>query len=808
VRERAPSIAEPELVLATVVAAAIAALTWLFLVYPADVRGTGRGAQELTLVVEGDDGIDEVAAGLEHLGAIDDARLFALYARLLGADERLRRGPVRLRADMSIRTLLARVAEGLGPTQIAVLVPEGFDRFEIAARLARWDVCDEAAFLEATEDRALLDELEITGPSAEGYLLPDTYTFATGSDPRDVVRRFVRAYRAATDDLFEGSGETRARLERLHLGPHEVLVLASIVEQEAVAREEQPVIAGVFVNRLESETFLPRHRLQADPTISYGCKVEPTRPSCEASMVAASRERCSRTRRTRTTRTGARACLPRRSATRACPRSARCSSTRDTITSTSSRAAAADTSSARRSTRTTRAWPTCAIASARRRGPRDRARAVAMPRRKEPVGTLSLFDRDEPTRDPSATLPEAPAAASLRGSLLAPVPAPRAEDIALAARVPPHVHMGTSSWTFAGWADFVYRRHYPSQKEFVRSSLEEYVAHPLLRTVGIDRSYYGPLPREELASYAALLPEGYRVVMKVWDEIAALSYPDHARFGARAGQPNPRFLDVGAFAEHVALPVEETFRSHLAAYVIEIPPTPHAPDVARFEAQLDRFLVEGSAVRPLLGRGARLAPDDRSLPRDPLGARGEPLLLVLDAHAEHRQAARARRAHAGRAGRARAGGGRAADAPARQELREAEGGVRALRSRGGPAARHARRRRRAGRRLRRGGPPALRGGEQQGRRLGPEDHRGPREALRAAHTRGPWGGAVAELRTPRPLAERGAPPRGPADASNGHARAVGWGRSGAQDAASACGAKRPAPRPGRFEQGGSPSEQG
>ena len=42
-----------------------------------------------------------------------------------------------------------------------------------------------------------------------------------------------------------------------------------------------------------------------------------------------------------------------------------------------------------------------------------------MPRRKEPVGTLSLFDRDEPTRDASATLPEAPAAASLRGSLLA-----------------------------------------------------------------------------------------------------------------------------------------------------------------------------------------------------------------------------------------------------------------------------------------------------------------------------------------------------------------------------------------------------
>ncbi|MFN7699685.1 MAG: endolytic transglycosylase MltG [Deltaproteobacteria bacterium] len=271
----------PELALAAVLVLAIASITWLFLVYPAEVRGGRTDGRELTLVVEGEDGIDDVAAELQRLGAIDDAGLFALYARLLGADERLRRGPVHLRWDMSIRTLLARLAEGLGSTPIDVLVPEGFDRFEIAARLARWDVCGEDEFLAATADRALLDELAIPGASAEGYLLPDTYTFATGSDPREVVRRFVHAYRAATDTLFEGDDARRARLARLGLGRHEVLVLASIVEQEAVVREEQPVIAGVFVNRLESATFLPRHRLQADPTVSYGCKVEPTRPSCE-----------------------------------------------------------------------------------------------------------------------------------------------------------------------------------------------------------------------------------------------------------------------------------------------------------------------------------------------------------------------------------------------------------------------------------------------------------------------------------------------------------------------------------------------
>lgn len=272
----------PEVVTSVVIFAAIAALGWLFLVYPTSQRGrAGRGA-ELTLVIQGDDGIDEVAAELQHLGAIDDPQLFAVYARLLGADEHLRRGPVRLRGDMSIRTVLARLAEGLGPTQIDVLIPEGFDRHEIAARLARWDVCDEEAFLEATADRALLDELDIPGPTAEGYLFPDTYTFVTGSDPGEVVRRFVRAYRTGTRGLFDDTAEApaRARLEGLGLHAHEVLVLASIVEQEAVRREEQPVIAGVLVNRLESQTFLPLHRLQADPTVSYGCREDPDRPSC------------------------------------------------------------------------------------------------------------------------------------------------------------------------------------------------------------------------------------------------------------------------------------------------------------------------------------------------------------------------------------------------------------------------------------------------------------------------------------------------------------------------------------------------
>ena len=173
-----------------------------------------------------------------------------------------------------------------------------------------------------------------------------------------------------------------------------------------------------------------------------------------------------------------------------------------------------------------------------------------------------------------------------------PVPAPDPELVALAARQPGHVRLGTSSWTFPGWRGLVYRRRYASERIFTQRSLEEYASFPLFRTVGIDRSFWAPIPEHELASYAAQLPEGFRCVMKVWEELTTVSYPSHPRYGARAGQKNPHFLDAGVFRELVADPVARAFARHLGAFVLEIPPPPKLPHRPDFERALARFLEE------------------------------------------------------------------------------------------------------------------------------------------------------------------------------------------------------------------------
>ncbi len=113
----------------------------------------------------------------------------------------------------------------------------------------------------------------------------------------------------------------------------------------------------------------------------------------------------------------------------------------------------------------------------------------------------------------------------------------RGELESLRGRLPAKLRLGTSSWTFPGWAGLVYRQRYANQRAFLRDSLGEYARHPLMRTVGVDRGYYTPVAEEELAAYSKQLPDDFRAAMKVWQRVTMPGFPRHARYGAEAGEP-------------------------------------------------------------------------------------------------------------------------------------------------------------------------------------------------------------------------------------------------------------------------------
>lgn len=219
---------------------------------------------------------DAIADALYRAGVVRRPWLFAWLLALTGTAERVPRGVVPLRGDLTPRAVLRALASGAG--LLRVTVPEGSSRFETARRLVDAGVLASAEeFVARTQDPALLARYGVRGDSLEGYLFPDTYDFPTGATVDEVIDRMVRTFRRRL-------GEVRARHpdagagRRTWLDERSLVILASLVEKETGAAEDRPRVAAVFWNRLELPGFEPR-LLQSDPTIVYGCRVEHP-PSC------------------------------------------------------------------------------------------------------------------------------------------------------------------------------------------------------------------------------------------------------------------------------------------------------------------------------------------------------------------------------------------------------------------------------------------------------------------------------------------------------------------------------------------------
>ena len=249
------------------------------LLYPVEV-GTGPN-RDFVVELSAKPDLQEVAEILSKHQVVTDKAKWLRMMRLLQSECCLRSGWVALNRALSPLALMPRVIVGRGSSNVTLNIPEGFTRFDAATRLARFGVAQRPDFLAATVRASFLARLNIEAPSVEGYLFPATYTFEQGSGGEAVVSRMVTAFRNQTRAAFNRLAESRSS-QRLPLTDHETLILASIVEREAQRAEERPIIAGVFVNRLADPTFRP-HRLQADPTVAYGCLAEPdSAPTCSA----------------------------------------------------------------------------------------------------------------------------------------------------------------------------------------------------------------------------------------------------------------------------------------------------------------------------------------------------------------------------------------------------------------------------------------------------------------------------------------------------------------------------------------------
>jgi UPF0755 protein len=217
----------------------------------------GYAGTEVVVDLPPGSSVSAIATRLADAGIVPDSWTFRLAARIAGADRRLQAGEYRFTGAASPVDVVGRLERG-DVIRRAVTFPEGLTIVEMGAILERAGLGTAREFERAARDPSALAQLDPDAASLEGYLFPDTYTFARRAGADAVVDAMVAGFVRAFD------ADVRARAAARGLSVREVVTLASLIEKETARADERAVVSAVYHNRLAR-----RMPLQCDPTVIY-----------------------------------------------------------------------------------------------------------------------------------------------------------------------------------------------------------------------------------------------------------------------------------------------------------------------------------------------------------------------------------------------------------------------------------------------------------------------------------------------------------------------------------------------------------
>lgn len=228
---------------------------------------TSNDASEVDFTIKPGESALAVAQKLEAEGLVSDANLFRQFLRYNKLDVSLEAGDYILRRNMNMMEIGQTLQKAIAK-EVVITIPEGWRAEEIADMLTNEGVMDGDAFLQVVRDGTAVESNILfdrpSGQSYEGYLFPDTYRLPVNATPEDLVDRML-------DNLASKLPANTIELAaRRGLKLYDVLTVASIVEREAVFDDERPIIASVYLNRLQQNMYL-----QADPTVQYAMGYQP-----------------------------------------------------------------------------------------------------------------------------------------------------------------------------------------------------------------------------------------------------------------------------------------------------------------------------------------------------------------------------------------------------------------------------------------------------------------------------------------------------------------------------------------------------
>ncbi len=192
---------------------------------------------------------EQLEGELKQKGVIDVGIPYSNFVKLLSDMQNVRSGYYKVAPNMTQLDLAKMFVRGL-QTPIKLVVGKSRTHEEFAKKISSQLMMEERDLQIAIENRESDKDLF-------ECVVPDTYEVYWNVSAEKLLQRLE----SESAKWWESQSK---RLETIGLNPHQVVVLASIVEEETNKNDEKPIIAGVYINRLNKDMLL-----QADPTVKY-----------------------------------------------------------------------------------------------------------------------------------------------------------------------------------------------------------------------------------------------------------------------------------------------------------------------------------------------------------------------------------------------------------------------------------------------------------------------------------------------------------------------------------------------------------
>lgn len=226
---------------------------WLFL------SSFSSAKEEIMVRVDRDDNCDSIQAKLERVASPRQMLGFRILSGVVGM-KTVRPGCYIAGGGISTLALFRNIRGGR-QTPVKLTIPNVRTLGDLAARLSLQLELDSAQLASAFSDEALCQELGYDTTTIGCMFIPNTYEVFWNISAKDLMVRLHKESNAFW------TSKRKAEAKAAGLTPNEVIIMASIVDQETANSEEKPMVAGMYLNRLHQGM-----KLQADPTVKFALK--------------------------------------------------------------------------------------------------------------------------------------------------------------------------------------------------------------------------------------------------------------------------------------------------------------------------------------------------------------------------------------------------------------------------------------------------------------------------------------------------------------------------------------------------------